>query len=171
MKLKKAPRRIDIKNPRCNPWTLADIERLKCLYATHTASQVASLMGKSASRIKAAVAAYGLARSRSSMPRTPIGAERIMHGYRYVKVTDTGARSQDWKRAHHVLWEETNGPIPVDFVLKFKDGNRSNLSIDNLVLMPRSDHLKQNPFYQYPTELRSAMSLLRLLKRRMETTK
>lgn len=46
--------------------------------------------------------------------------------------------SKDGKRVylHRMVWEEKNGPIPAKHVLLFKDGDRRNIDISNLELLP-----------------------------------
>lgn len=39
---------------------------------------------------------------------------------------------------HRMVWEEVNGPLPADHVLTFKDGNRANVELENLELVPMS---------------------------------
>lgn len=41
---------------------------------------------------------------------------------------------------HRVIWEEANGSIPVGYHIHHKDENRLNNSLDNLELLPSSQH-------------------------------
>lgn len=67
----------------------------------------------------------------------PIGTERIhCEGYIQVKV-DEGKKQKNWKMKHIIIWEEVNGKVPEGHVLIFADGNRSNLDINNLLLISR----------------------------------
>jgi hypothetical protein len=46
---------------------------------------------------------------------------------------------------HHHIWRETHGrPVPAGMVLVFKDGNRNNLSPDNLAPATKNDICRQN---------------------------
>ena len=47
------------------------------------------------------------------------------------------------KQKHRVVWEQAHGPIPEGYLVKFKDGNRMNCSIDNLYLVSRADHARE----------------------------
>jgi hypothetical protein len=38
------------------------------------------------------------------------------------------------RRLHRVIWEQHHGSIPEGYKLYFKDGNKENLSVDNLYL-------------------------------------
>lgn len=40
-----------------------------------------------------------------------------------------------WRRKHHIIWESLYGPIPQGYVVTFRDGNKTNLSPENLVLV------------------------------------
>lgn len=70
----------------------------------------------------------------------PVGSERIDNrdGYVLVKV----AEPDTWKLKHRVLWEENNGPIPKGYVVILKDGNRNNITLENLALISRAEHLE-----------------------------
>lgn len=68
----------------------------------------------------------------------PVGTERVDdEGYTLIKVSDTGKWHQRWKHKHRVLWEKENGKIPHNHVLIFADGDKSNTSLDNLILVSR----------------------------------
>lgn len=65
----------------------------------------------------------------------PVGTERInTDGYVDIKIADPNK----WKGKHKIIWEEKNGPIPNGHVLIFGDGNKLNVTLDNLILIPRS---------------------------------
>lgn len=64
----------------------------------------------------------------------PVGFERTRSdGYIEVKT----ANPHTWRMKHIVLWETVNGPVPDCHVLMFKDHDRSNISLDNLMLVSR----------------------------------
>lgn len=66
----------------------------------------------------------------------PVGSERIDNkdGYTLVKVSDSGPYRGRWKLKHRLLWESVNGPVPKGYALLFADGDKSNISLDNLLL-------------------------------------
>lgn len=51
--------------------------------------------------------------------------------------TETGK----WELLHRLLWEETNGPIPEGCKVTFLDGNKQNVSIDNLVMVTNAEQM------------------------------
>lgn len=53
-------------------------------------------------------------------------------GYLWKKI---GEGCRDWKQLHILLWEEANGPVPDGHRLIFKDNNKQNCSLDNLMLV------------------------------------
>lgn len=76
----------------------------------------------------------------------PIGTERITDdGYIEIKVKDCSLQ-KNWKLKHRIVWEKHNGPIPKDYNVQFKDGNRQNVAIDNLYIISRRDQLKKNGY-------------------------
>jgi hypothetical protein len=75
----------------------------------------------------------------------PIGHERVTkEGYLQRKVTDTGYTPADYVEVHRLLWEEHNGPIPEGHIVIFKDGDRTNIEIDNLMLISRGENAVMN---------------------------
>jgi hypothetical protein len=70
----------------------------------------------------------------------PIGTERTTkEGYLQRKVTDTGNTVHDYVEVHRLLWEEHHGPIPEGHVVIFKDGDRTHITLDNLMLISRAE--------------------------------
>lgn len=48
------------------------------------------------------------------------------------------------RRAHRVLWESINGPVPPGFDLHHIDGNPLNNKIENIMLITKSDHQRHH---------------------------
>lgn len=64
----------------------------------------------------------------------PVGSERITKdGYLEVKI----AEPRTWRAKHLVEWEKANGPVPAGCAVMFADGNKQDISLDNLVLVTR----------------------------------
>ncbi|QHF05740.1 HNH endonuclease [Pseudomonas asturiensis] len=58
-----------------------------------------------------------------------------------------------WKGLHIHAWELVNGPVPDGHIVAAKDGNRKNVSLDNLCLRTVSEHVvKTCPNYQHLPE-------------------
>lgn len=71
----------------------------------------------------------------------PVGSERInKDGYTEVKVKDP----RTWKLKHRLIWEQHNGAIPKGYIAVFKDNNKQNLDINNLLLIKKSENLILN---------------------------
>ena len=95
----------------------------------------------------------------------PVGSERIdaKDGYVFVKVKEPGT----WKLKHRLIWEEHNGPIPKGCVIIFRDGNRLNTDISNLMMISRADNaiLNKKGLYIYQGKLKdTAVGIARLSK-------
>lgn len=79
----------------------------------------------------------------------PIGHERICSkdGFILIKVAEpnpyTDAKTR-YRLKHHVIWEKDNGPIPSGNVVRFKDNNLLNCTIDNLEMVTKAEHLQMN---------------------------
>ena len=78
---------------------------------------------------------------KGNVPHTylPIGSESVTRdGYTIVKVSDQGTRNERWRPKHRLIWEKHHGPVPDGHAIVFGDGDKTNLSIDNLILVSRS---------------------------------
>lgn len=72
-----------------------------------------------------------------------IGDERISKdGYIEVKVAMFRQRKANdcWVMKHRLIWEEANGPVPDGHKVVFKDGDKTNLDVDNLMLVSMAQH-------------------------------
>ena len=82
----------------------------------------------------------------------PVGSERVNRdGYTEVKVADPNV----WKLKHRWVWEQHNGPVPKGYALIFADGDKSNIAVDNLIMVSRAQlvRLNQNGLIQDSKEL------------------
>ena len=97
----------------------------------------------------------------------PVGSERVNRdGYVEVKVKDDGPFKKMWELKHRVIYEKHHGPIPKGSTVIFGDGDKSNLSIDNLILVTRSQlaRLNQNHLIQNDVELtKTAINVVDLM--------
>lgn len=58
-------------------------------------------------------------------------------GYKLRKKKMTGTLWERWEFLHRAVWEEHNGPIQKGMVVTFKDSNRLNCDISNLMLITK----------------------------------
>jgi hypothetical protein len=67
----------------------------------------------------------------------PVGSERISKdGYIEIKVKDPNK----WQLKHRYIWEKENGKVPKGMLLIFKDNNKLNIDLDNLMLISRAEN-------------------------------
>jgi len=69
------------------------------------------------------------------------------------KVRIGGPKLEQWKRVHHIVWEETNGPIPDGYAVAFKDGNRDNCELTNLELITTQEKNFRTAYSIAPREI------------------
>ena len=89
----------------------------------------------------------------------PVGSERVNgDGYHDIKMAEPNV----WVCKHRLLWEEHNGPIPENHLVRFVDNDRANIVIDNLILINQSEHqyLTLNGYKQQPVELKETILLV-----------
>ena len=71
----------------------------------------------------------------------PVGSERVnKDGYIEVKTKDP----RTWKLKHRLVWEATNGKIPRDSIIVFRDGDKQNVNINNLLMIKKSVNVVLN---------------------------
>ena len=69
----------------------------------------------------------------------PVGSERVnADGYIDVKIQD-GKLQKNWKAKHIILWEEAHEPVPEGHVVIFADGDKLNVTLENLLLISRKE--------------------------------
>lgn len=70
-----------------------------------------------------------------------------------------GKKENNYRHKHVVDWEAVNGKIPKGMILRFKDGDKTNISLDNLILITRvmNVRLNQNGYHEAPDELKPAI--------------
>lgn len=61
-------------------------------------------------------------------------------GYKLRKRSMEGTLWERWEFLHRALWEEAHGPIPDGMVVIFKDGNKSNCELSNLMLISKREN-------------------------------
>lgn len=70
----------------------------------------------------------------------PVGAVVInSEGYKLRKRQMTGTLWQRWEFLHQAVWREHFGPVPRGMCISFRDGDRSNCDISNLMLITREE--------------------------------
>lgn len=77
------------------------------------------------------------------LPHTwmPKGSERVnSDGYLDVKVEEPNK----WRAKHRLIWEAAHGPIPKGHAIIFADGDKTNVQLDNLVLVSRGQLVVMN---------------------------
>ncbi len=86
----------------------------------------------------------------------PLFSERITkEGYVIIKVEEPNK----WQLKHRYIFEKEHGKIPKGMLLKFKDGNKQNITLDNLYLVSKKKNMAANTIHRYPTELKQTIRL------------
>lgn len=62
-------------------------------------------------------------------------------GYLWRKI---GEGCREWKQEHILIWEAEYGPIPEGHLITFLDGNKLNVSLNNLRLVNKKENLTLN---------------------------
>lgn len=103
-------------------------------------------------------------KGREPINHKPVGSERIdsKDGYILMKTKDPGV----WKLKHRVLWEQHYGPIPKGKCLIFLNGDKTDIRIENLILIDRKVHVRMNQsglHFDDPDSTRAAVGVAKLM--------
>lgn len=143
------------KSGRINLLTYGEKSRFQAGHATWNKDQKGVCRGGVATQFKKGIRPHNY---------RPVGSERTMDGYVYLKIADP----KTWVPKHYQLWKETHGQYPPKgYVLIFKDGNRLNITIENLKLLSRQEFMSYNTIHQYPEPLKEVMRLAAKLRRKL----
>ena len=76
----------------------------------------------------------------------PLWSERVCSkdGFVWIKVSEPNG----FVLKHHWVWSQAGHEIPKGSTLCFKDGDKSNCALDNLVVMTRSELLRYNQSFR-----------------------
>ena len=92
----------------------------------------------------------------------PVGSARISRdGIPEIKV----AEPNKWRSKHAVIWEQHHGqPVPRGCIVRFIDGDRTNVKPDNLTLITRGENAVLNKRHPNATgqQLITALNIIRL---------
>ena len=99
----------------------------------------------------------------------PVGAERLVDGYRYTKVSDLRnvPWTRNWRPTHVLLWESVHGPLPAGDALAFKNGDKADVRLDNLEQISRRELMRRNTVHNLPKPVAEAVQLLGALRRQI----
>lgn len=93
----------------------------------------------------------------------PVGSERISKdGYVEIKVSEPGR----WRLKHRVIWEAANGRIPQGKCLIFLNRDKTDVRIENLILIDRKVHVRMNQAglrFDDPDSTKGAVGVAKLM--------
>lgn len=87
-------------------------------------------------------------------------------GYLIRKKQMEGGQWDRWEFLHRAVWEEHNGPVPEGMIVIFKDGNRQNCDLGNLMLVSRGELVtmaKKGYRFEDPDLTEAAAGMVRLM--------
>lgn len=107
---------------------------------------------------------------RAAEIKQPIGAERISkYGYLQRKVNDDPVFYKRWRFVHVMVWEAVHGPVPKGHILAFKNGDKTDIRLDNLECIHRRELMARNTVHNLPEDLRHVIRLKGAISKRIAT--
>lgn len=102
--------------------------------------------------------------------KKPLGSERITKdGYIEIKVFENNYPKSNYVLKHRLEWEKHNPKIKRNEIIIFKDGDKTNCSIENLTIMLKSDNMRRNTIHNYPAELKETIRLKNKLIKKIKS--
>lgn len=96
----------------------------------------------------------------------PLGTiAKTKDGYLIRKISMTGTQWERWEFIHRRVWEDHNGPIPDGMYITFKDGNKENVSIENLMMITRAENqamMRKGLRCEDPDIMEAGLAMVRL---------
>jgi len=84
----------------------------------------------------------------------PVGYESTnADGYIVVKTKEPNV----FEFKHRKLWAEAYGEIPPDKVIRFKDGDKQHVYLENLEMVTKAGNLEPNTINRYPDDVKRAI--------------
>ncbi|WOE31949.1 MULTISPECIES: HNH endonuclease signature motif containing protein [unclassified Acinetobacter] len=91
--------------------------------------------------------------------KKPIGYERMCSKDGYVLIKTAEPNIFDLK--HCVVWEKAHGPVPENHIVAFKNQDRTDCRLDNLILMSKAEMVRYSQsFHQLATPQSNESCLL-----------
>lgn len=98
----------------------------------------------------------------------PVGSVVIKaDGYQWKKV----AEPNRWRQLHHLVWEAVNGPIPPHHCVAFRNGDRMDVRLENLILISRDENAMLNSIRCGDGDLLDTAVTLHRLEQKIRKTK
>lgn len=101
----------------------------------------------------------------------PIGTvAQSTDGYWKRKVREDappGLSRRNWIWLHLELWEQHHGPVPPNHCVVFRNGNTSDIRIENLELVHRHELILRNSIHNLPGPLKEAIRAKGRLQRKI----
>ena len=96
----------------------------------------------------------------------PVGTvTKTTSGYLIRKKQIEGSQWERWEFVHKAVWIEHNGEIPEGMVVMFKDNNKENCDISNLMLVSRAEIFqmaRKGFFFEDPELTEAGLNLVRI---------
>jgi hypothetical protein len=94
-----------------------------------------------AAEIKKRISATQFKKGDRPVNEMPVGTIVVSSdGYKLRKKQMEGTIWERWEFLHRAVWEEHNGPIPEGMMITFKDSNKLNCDIDNLMMITKGEN-------------------------------
>lgn len=93
------------------------------------------------------------------------GHERIdtKDGYVHIRVS-----KGKYVLKHRLVWENAHGKIPEGMVIAFKNGDKTDIILDNLECISMGENMLRNTIHNYPEDLKEVIYLKTSLKRQIK---
>ncbi len=93
-----------------------------------------------------------------NVPVNILPAGTVVHrgdGYLWKKISDNNADcKKNWRLVHVLLWEQHNGPLPDGMIVIFKNRNKTDIRIANLIAITAAEKMLRNSIHNFTPEVR-----------------
>lgn len=116
--------------------------------------------------IKRRISATQFKKGERPFNELPVGSIVVnSDGYKLRKRQMEGTLWERWEFLHRAVWEEHNGPIPEGMAVTFKDSDKLNCDLSNLMLVTRGENAaltRMHYRFEDPDLTETALNVIRL---------
>ena len=133
------------------PYTKAQLAFMEKHGADMTTTELTNALNNvfctshTAASVRTTLKNMGILKSKETRARScamngePIGASKIIGGYRYIKVRkSSGGFYKDWEREICLVYKSIHGDIPSGHMVVTLDGDKLNAAPENLIAIPKA---------------------------------
>jgi hypothetical protein len=157
-------------------WTAAELATLHADYPVQGAKAVAASLNRTLKQVHNKASSRGVRRDKETRANECSARAKRIKNLRYA-IGDERTESKGyvlrkvgpgrWQAAHTFLWTQHHGPVPEGYQVQFRNGNKTDIRIENLELISYAENMNRNSVHNYPSPIPELVQLRSVLQRKI----